>query len=671
MKRPLIGRAYAVRAAILAAACAMPALAAAPASAALPLWAPSLLDDANRAAGAAGPNWTNHTAVPLWINANQRFQSGSGATGAVGAYWNADQSDADVEASLTVQTLGPSWFGLRIRMREVGAANTVDGYQVLRSGNAAYIYRLTNNAQTQIAASGAIAWASGDQLGVKMVGNQITAYRKPVAGSWTAIATATDSTYPDGGYIGVNWNGNHQIDDIRAENVDAPPATPSALTATPGDGHNHLSWAASAGANGYRLYRDGATTPIYDGSATSYDDVGLTNGVSYDYQVSAYDAAGESAKSAVVSATPEEPVGYGGFNSAEGILPPASWRPFSSTSPWNTPLGVADVTHPNSDTYVESILELADHQENADVWDVGRLHAGWGDDHDYGHPIYFATSADPQVTLDRTTSGTDAADGDVIHVPAGAAPAGAASTDPGLDGHIAIVQPDGTEYDLWRASSPSGGTMAYAIGRVADIEGPGYGAGATASGFPLTAGIVRGPELAAGEIDHALFVVLKAGANPTDLSFGYGTVEGEVGVDGSSVFPANSGDARAEQLRNGGAGLTLPPMGARLRVNLTPTQIDALTVPNWHKAMLKALAEYGGYFGDTGGSGFNPYQLESYQSYVSMGLPNPFTAYGAAHPGEVSGSGTVVAPYIFDPNAGVDWEEVLEVVVPPDDPASP
>lgn len=84
--------------------------------------------------------------------------------------------------------------------------------------------------------------------------------------------------------------------------LDTAPATPGGLTATPGDTEVALTWGSSAGATGYRLYRDGAQ--VYDGAARALTDTGLTNGTAYSYTVSAYNDVGESAQSAAVVATP-------------------------------------------------------------------------------------------------------------------------------------------------------------------------------------------------------------------------------------------------------------------------------------------------------------------------------------------------------------------------------
>ena len=71
-----------------------------------------------------------------------------------------------------------------------------------------------------------------------------------------------------------------------------------------------MTWTASTGAATYNVYRGTtaggeATAPIASGiTAQSYSDTGLTSGTKYYYKVAAVNAAGTSALSIEVSATP-------------------------------------------------------------------------------------------------------------------------------------------------------------------------------------------------------------------------------------------------------------------------------------------------------------------------------------------------------------------------------
>ena len=87
------------------------------------------------------------------------------------------------------------------------------------------------------------------------------------------------------------------------------PAQPSGLVAASSNAAVQLSWTATSGADGYRIYwntRGGVTNKdaqIFTGSS-SLKHAPLTNGTRYYYIVTAYNSAGESAPSIEVSATP-------------------------------------------------------------------------------------------------------------------------------------------------------------------------------------------------------------------------------------------------------------------------------------------------------------------------------------------------------------------------------
>lgn len=87
-----------------------------------------------------------------------------------------------------------------------------------------------------------------------------------------------------------------------------PPSAPSGVQAVAGDTTVTISWSAVPDTDlaKYRVYRDGSL--IAEVTGTTYMDANLTNGVTYTYEVSAVDKAGnESPKSAAVTATPMGP----------------------------------------------------------------------------------------------------------------------------------------------------------------------------------------------------------------------------------------------------------------------------------------------------------------------------------------------------------------------------
>ena len=89
----------------------------------------------------------------------------------------------------------------------------------------------------------------------------------------------------------------------------APPAAPTGLTGTAGNAKAVLSWNTVSGATAYNLKRLTTTSPPYFATVgtvtgTSCTNVGLVNGMSYFYAVSAVGSGGESTNSASFFLTP-------------------------------------------------------------------------------------------------------------------------------------------------------------------------------------------------------------------------------------------------------------------------------------------------------------------------------------------------------------------------------
>jgi chitodextrinase len=87
-----------------------------------------------------------------------------------------------------------------------------------------------------------------------------------------------------------------------------PPTTPTGLSATAfGSSQINLAWTGSTDnvqVSGYRIYRDGGSTPVAAVTSTSYADTGLAAGSTHSYVVTAVDSSGnESAPSNQASAT--------------------------------------------------------------------------------------------------------------------------------------------------------------------------------------------------------------------------------------------------------------------------------------------------------------------------------------------------------------------------------
>jgi hypothetical protein len=260
-------------------------------------------------------------------------------------------------------------------------------------------------------------------------------------------------------------------------------------------------------------------------------------------------------------------------------------------------------------------------------------------DDDYYHPIYYAQPSDPLYTVQCTQWVSSCeVHGKQVRIPAAAQPASAS------DGHLAVVdQQSGVEYDFWQvASKPAGGgTLKVSHGGMTRIDGDGLGSNATAAHFGLAAGVIRGEEVLAGKIDHALFSVIKCSS-------------------GETVYPAAPGTTGATCSKFGLSNNNAPPMGARLWLAMSDAQIEALAVPGWKKTILHAMADYGMLIGDTmNGNGAWAIQPESGASYTSFGATDPWETVGKqADAPSWNGS------YVFDVNSGVDWARYLRVLDP-------
>src|SRR5437660_1780729 len=155
-------------------------------------------------------------------------------------------------------------------------------------------------------------------------------YRGTASGGETLVATIGNQlSYSDGGLT----NGVTEYYQVSAVNAAGegprsneasatptapatPPGAPQGLSATAGDATVTLTWSAPSSNGGspitnYRIYRgtssNGETLLATIGNVLTYTDTAVTNGVTYYYQVSAVNGAGEGPRSNEASATPSPP----------------------------------------------------------------------------------------------------------------------------------------------------------------------------------------------------------------------------------------------------------------------------------------------------------------------------------------------------------------------------
>ncbi|MFN8177551.1 MAG: hypothetical protein U0167_06475 [bacterium] len=144
---------------------------------------------------------------------------------------------------------------------------------------------------------------------------------------------------------------------------DGPPAVPTGVTSTTGDGQVRIDWnpVREADVSGYGVYRSFSADGQYDriatvrgGDNTSHVDRNVTNGVTYYYAVDAFDAAGhESALSYENVFDTPRPAGTGVLVYAAAEDPAHSGLDLSS---WANPAQfVTGWNGPNTDLYIERV----------------------------------------------------------------------------------------------------------------------------------------------------------------------------------------------------------------------------------------------------------------------------------------------------------------------------
>ncbi len=104
-----------------------------------------------------------------------------------------------------------------------------------------------------------------------------------------------------------NYHTIYEFDVFSSSSDTTPPAAPTGLTATSGDGTAALTWTANTESDlaGYNVYQDGVKINTSLITGTSNTLTGLTNGTTYNFSITTVDTSGnESVQSSSVSVTP-------------------------------------------------------------------------------------------------------------------------------------------------------------------------------------------------------------------------------------------------------------------------------------------------------------------------------------------------------------------------------
>jgi chitodextrinase len=252
--------------------------------------------------GLSGLDWANvrtTTNLAFGVSLPSTFAD---PTAVLTGNWSPDQQ---VQATVRISTTPTvCCHEVELRLRTVVNPHSITGYEVLCSvvPNDAYIQIVRWNGPLSdftYINDGSGSCRNGDILKATIIGSTITVYKNGVQ-----VLQGNDSTFTSGnpglGFYDNddnNWS-NFGFSSFSANDIVStdtiPPSTPTNLAITNSSPTStSFSWLPSVdnvGVIGYKVYRNGAQ--VATTTTTSFVDSNFLTSISYNYKISAYDAAG-------------------------------------------------------------------------------------------------------------------------------------------------------------------------------------------------------------------------------------------------------------------------------------------------------------------------------------------------------------------------------------------
>lgn len=184
----------------------------------------STLDTFDRANEGPPPsaNWTTAVLSGSGTGHDGLEVSGSGQCKGNGGndnfgYWNVETFGPNTEVFCNIDVMADGLFmHLYLGLTNMGVGST-DGYVMRfdkRADTDQFNIGVVNNAAITFLHAGISNEITlTDQIGFERIESTLTAYHKPVAGSWTPLLSVDDSTHTSDGYIGMMLRGGTQLAD--------------------------------------------------------------------------------------------------------------------------------------------------------------------------------------------------------------------------------------------------------------------------------------------------------------------------------------------------------------------------------------------------------------------------------------------------------------------------